>query len=75
MTLLGCPGCTHIEYLPVALPLPERPALPGIPATELRCLTNDTYTKLVQRDRLQAGHIATLEAVIQATHDADENQP
>lgn len=56
-----------IEYVPVVLTLPNRPILPTVQGAELRCLSDDAYTRLVQRDRLQRGHIEVLEAVIVST--------
>jgi len=60
-------GCATVEYVPVPLDLPDRPILPTVKSTELQCLSGDVYTRLVQRDRLQHGHIEVLEAVIVST--------
>lgn len=60
-------GCATVEYVPVPLDLPDRPILPTVKSTELQCLSDDVYTRLVQRDRLQHGHIEVLEAVIVST--------
>lgn len=64
-------ACTTIEYVPVSLPLPPKPELPTLEGTELMCLTDDAYVKLVQRDRLQRGHIEVLEAIIMSTQKND----
>ena len=63
--IMGC--ASSVEYVPVALTLPESPVLPTIKSTELQCLSDEAYTKLVQRDRLQRGHIQVLEAIIVST--------
>lgn len=65
LLLIGCAATP--EYVPVALTLPERPVLPTVKSAELQCLSDDAYTRLVQRDRLLRGHIDVLEAVIAST--------
>jgi hypothetical protein len=63
--LVGC--ASSLEYVPVALTLPPRPILPEVKSAELQCLSDDAYTLLVQRERLQRGHINVLEAIIMST--------
>lgn len=65
LLLIGCAATP--EYVPVALTLPARPVLPAIKSADLQCLSDDTYMRLVQRDRLQRGHIEVLEAIIVST--------
>lgn len=73
-------GCAHqIEYVPIALELPDRPTLPTINRTEFErhqigdryviCIGDDAYIKLVQRERIREGHIEVLEAIIKSTQD------
>ena len=48
-------GCAKppVEYRPVPLHLiPIRPQLPTVRADELRCLSDDAYLRLVERDRI-----------------------
>lgn len=71
--LLLLSACSTIEYVPVSLPLPPKPELPTLEGPELMCLTDDTYVKLVQRDRLQSGHIKVLEAIILSTQETQKN--
>lgn len=63
--IMGCAATQ--EYVPVALTLPDKPTLPVIKSEELQCLSDDAYTRLVQRDRIQRGHINVLEAIITST--------
>jgi len=51
--LLLVSGCA-VQYRYVTVPqnlLPPRAEVPRIPADQLRCLTDETYTKLVERDQ------------------------
>lgn len=55
LLLIAIVGCAKppVEYRPVPLHLiPERPQLPTIKADELRCLSDDAYLRLVERDRM-----------------------
>lgn len=63
-------GCTVTEtvFLQEPLPIPDRPALPRISATDLECLSDEAYEALVKRDAMQAAHIERLEAIILTTH-------
>jgi hypothetical protein len=67
-TIILLTGCASaVEYVPVALTLPPSPILPAVKSAELQCLSDDAYTRLVQRERLQSGHIEVLEAIIMST--------
>jgi len=50
------------------LPVPDRPALPRIPADAMACLPDDAYEGLAARDATLQGHVRRLEAVIRTTH-------
>ena len=62
-------GCTQQPvYTQTELPLPPRPLLPAITAAELTCLPDDTYKRLVSRERTMLDHTNILEAIIKSTH-------
>jgi hypothetical protein len=64
LVLVG--GCA-VQYRYVPIPpnlIPPRAELPKIPAAELECLTDETYTKLVERDRAQRFELAQWRAVV-----------
>ena len=63
ITLASC-----VSTVPVKLPLPPALVLPKISASELECLSDSTYSTLVERDALQAERIKTLEGIIRTTH-------
>ncbi len=50
------------------LPVPDRPALPRIPADAMACLPDDAYEALAARDATLQGHVRHLEAIIRTTH-------
>ncbi len=50
------------------LPVPDRPALPRIPADAMACLPDDAYEDLAARDATLQGHVRRLEAIIRTTH-------
>ena len=50
------------------LPIPPRPDFPPIPASELECLTDQTYSDLVLIMKLWINHVETLEGIIGSTH-------
>jgi hypothetical protein len=62
--LSSCATRAEYVYLDPDLPLPDRPALPRIQPDALMCLSDDTYTILVERDAIQSAHIDRLEAII-----------
>ena len=66
VALLLLSGCT-VAYRYVAVPpnlLPPRAELPRIFAAELECLTDETYSKLVERDRAQRFELEQWRAVV-----------
>ena len=50
------------------LPLPPPLVLPTVEASELQCLSDETYEKLVERDVMCTGRVHTLENIIKQTH-------
>ncbi|MBL8259861.1 MAG: hypothetical protein JNM60_08650, partial [Candidatus Competibacteraceae bacterium] len=65
--LFGCAPPPKIEYrpLPDAL-IPPAPAVPTVPADDLKCLSKATYLRLANRDQLLRRHIAELRALLGA---------
>ena len=63
-------GCTVSEkrYVTEPLPLPVRPVLPQLSADEAACLSDETYRRLVDRDRLRREYAEKLEVIIRSTH-------
>lgn len=63
-------GCSapEVRYVTRPLELPVRPLLPGIQPAEFACLSQETYGRLVERERLRRNYAEELEAVIQSTH-------
>ena len=56
-----------VEYRPVPLHLiPIRPQLPTVRADELRCLSDDAYLRLVERDRILRQNNDELRALLGA---------
>ncbi len=71
LTILLLTACAQprIEYQPIpAWLIPERPTLPTIAADELRCLSDDAYTRLALRERLRAQETAELRALLETGH-------
>lgn len=67
LTTLTLTGCTHrLAPLPVAIPVPDPPALPTIAEHEVQCLNSETWRKLVLRDALRAADAAELRAILTA---------
>ena len=66
-TLLLTACSTQPVYITQPLPLPDRPDLPTLQATELQCLTDDAYQRLVTRDILLRQYSEQCEAVIKST--------
>lgn len=52
----------------VTLPLPPEPTYPRIKASELECLSDATYEKLMVRDVMKTERIETLRNIIKSTH-------
>lgn len=61
-------SCQTIAVVP-QLPLPEKPVLPAIVGDDLSCLSDEAYTALVRRDKLQDNYINTLRTIIETTHE------
>lgn len=61
-------GCATAPPRPVRLPLPARPVVPAVSRAELLCLSDSTYTKIVNRDRGYKGWGLQLEAIIEANN-------
>ncbi|KMQ73776.1 hypothetical protein [Marinobacter subterrani] len=57
-----------IEYVTTPLPVPPRPELPSVSGEQLQCLSDETYTALVNRDRQRRDYAELLESIIQSTH-------
>lgn len=56
-----------VEYRPVPLHLiPGWPQLPTVRADELRCLSDDAYLRLVERDRMLRQNTEELRALLGA---------
>ena len=56
-----------VEYRPVPLHLiPDRPRPPTVRADELRCLSDDAYLRLVERDRMLRQNNDELRALLGA---------
>lgn len=65
-------GCTRdIEYITRPLPLPERPVLEKIKSSDVACLTDAAWMKIVRRDRAQKNYAEQLEIIILSTHNKD----
>jgi PBP1b-binding outer membrane lipoprotein LpoB len=63
--LVGC-SSPKIEYRPVpAHIIPLAPDLPKIKSDDLSCLSDDTYTKLATRDRLNQQYAEELRALLE----------
>jgi hypothetical protein len=71
IALLLLSGCAT-AYRYVAVPpnlLPPRVELPKISAVELGCLTDETYSALVDRDRALRFELAQYRALLGVSHD------
>lgn len=69
LLLIVIVGCAKppVEYRPVPLHLiPIRPQLPTVRADELRCLSDDAYLRLVERDRMLRQNNEELRALLGA---------
>lgn len=69
--ILSSAGCCGRAAMapPAVLPDVPAPVLPTLDtARELACVSDDTYAKLVKRDRLLKGALAECQAVIRSTH-------
>ena len=69
LLLIAIGGCVipPVEYRPVPLHLiPDRPRPPTVRADELRCLSDDAYLRLVERDRMLRQNNDELRALLGA---------
>lgn len=66
LVLAGC--APKVVYQQTPIYAPERPALPRIAGETLQCLSDETYTAIIERDRELKLYSETLEALIEATH-------
>lgn len=69
LLLIAIGGCARppVEYRPVPFHLiPVRPELPTVRADELRCLPDDAYLRLVERDRMLRQNNEELRALLGA---------
>ena len=60
-------SCSTVIPVPVALTLPPKLLLPHIDSQALQCLSDEAYSNLVKRDKLQTERRATLSAIIRST--------
>jgi len=70
LALLLLSGCTT-AYRYVAVPpglIPPRVELPAIYSDQLQCLSDDTYTALVTRERLLLDELGDYRALIGKNH-------
>jgi len=66
-------GCAaQPTFVTNPLPLPVRPVLETVSDSELECLSDDAYERLVLRDMKRRQFAEELEAVIISTHPKDE---
>jgi hypothetical protein len=70
LLLLALTACTPViqtEYVTQPLTHDPRPVLPKISAQELQCLSDETYQKLFDRQRLVVEYASSLEAILDST--------
>lgn len=68
MMLAGC-APSYVRTRPMPLPLPSRPVLQPVPASSVVCLSDATYTRLVNRERALRNWGLQLEAVIRTNNE------
>lgn len=66
LALMGCAQPKYI-FVPVALPLPQRPQVPTVTAKELECLADDVVDRIEARDDIRRESQDELEAIIRST--------
>jgi hypothetical protein len=69
----SCAPVIEKQYVTTELHHDPRPVLPKIAPAELQCLTQQTYQKLYDRQRLITDYAITLEAIIDSTKAGDKN--
>jgi len=72
LLLAGC-TTTETKYIKVRLTHDPRPTLPKISSDELKCLSQQTYQKLYDRERLIHGWAVGMETTIDSTGGNDGN--
>jgi hypothetical protein len=72
--LISCTPVIETRYIIQPLTHEPRPVLPKIKASELECLSQDTYQKLADRQRLISSYAITLEAIIESTQPDKANE-
>lgn len=65
--LTGCPSPLPAQIIQEPLTRPPRPVLPAIKATDLQCLSDATYARLAERNRLARQYAEQLELIIDST--------
>jgi len=70
--LTGCPAPLPAQVIQEPLTRPARPVLPAIKSADLQCLSDDTYFRLAQRNRLQRQYAEQLELIIDSTREAGQ---
>jgi len=61
-------SCATTIPLVVKMPLPPELILPKINGDSLQCLTDNAYSNIVKRDKLQSQRRTTLRQIIMSTH-------
>jgi len=72
MALTGCPAPLPAQVIQEPLTRPTRPVLPAIKSADLQCLSDDTYLRLAQRNRLQRHYAEQLELIIDSTRETEQ---
>ncbi len=78
LVIVGNTGCSLFEpqvkevdkliYVTTPLPIPERPVLPTLTSSEMKCLSPQALDKLKQREILRKQYAEELEVIIRSTH-------
>lgn len=71
MLLIAASFLISCESIPTnpTLKLPPELIVPTISAQEVECLSDETFLKIMKRDKLKSARIETLKTVIRTTHD------
>lgn len=65
--LAACTPTVDVRYVTRELTRPPRPVLPKVAEADLSCVSQDTYQKLYDRQRLISEYAKTLEAIVDST--------
>lgn len=68
LLLTACASEPIVIYKQVELTRPSHPVLPKITRDELNCLSQSTYQKLYDRNRLLREYAQQLDVIIDSTH-------